>query len=160
MIDFFGYTIAKFLLWLRYDIKISGLEEISAKGKKGILFLPNHPAFIDPIILFSQLRRKFAPKGFGDQDQVDRFIIRFFAKRWGVRTIPSVAKYGPAAKEQIEKIMDETIEGLKTGDNLLLWPAGHLYHSRFESLGANSAVEQIIKKFPSLGMSSLRIMLK
>ncbi len=156
MIDSVVTTLTKWVLSLRYDIKISGLDSISAAGRKGIVFLPNHPALIDPVILYSYLHGKFTPKGFGDQDQVDRPFIRFFARRWGVRTIPSIAKYGPTAKKEIKKILNETIEGLKTGDNLLLWPAGRVYHSYLESLGANSAVEKIIEKCPDVRIVLVR----
>ena len=129
MLDWLVITITKFLLWLRYDIELIGLEKIEAKGKRGIVFLPNHPALIDPVILYSHLQQKFSPHGFGDQDQVDRFLIRFFAKRWGVRTIPSIATYGPAAKTKIEQQLDESIEDLKHGENLIIWPAGRIYRS-------------------------------
>ncbi len=155
MIDFIATTLTKWLLSLRYEIKISGLESISG-GRKGIVFLPNHPALIEPVILYSYLRSEFAPKGFGDQDQVDRPLIRFFARRWGVRTIPSITKYGPAAKKEVEKILDETIEGVITGDNLLLWPAGRVYRSYLESLGANSAVEKIVEKCPDVRIVLVR----
>jgi long-chain-fatty-acid--[acyl-carrier-protein] ligase len=148
MLDFIVLTICKLVLSLRYRIRLIGLDKITAKGKTGIVFLPNHPALIDPIIMFTYLHGKFAPKGFGDQDQVNRPLIRFFARRWGIRTVPSIATYGPSAKAEIEKVLDETIEGLKQGDNLLLWPAGRVYHGYKESLGANSSVERILKNFP------------
>ena len=148
MLDFIVLTICKLVLSLRYRIRLIGLDKISTKGKTGIVFLPNHPALIDPVIMFTYLHGKFAPKGFGDQDQVNRPLIRFFARRWGVRTVPSIATYGPSAKAEIEKVLDETIEGLKQGDNLLLWPAGRVYHGYKESLGANSSVELIFKNLP------------
>jgi len=145
MIDFLVRNIAKFLLWLRYDVRIVGLDAIAAKGKTGIVFLPNHPALIDPVILYSHLHGVFAPHGFGDIDQLDRPIIRTFAKRWGVRTVQSIAVYGPAVRAQVEKVLDETIEGVNRGENLLIWPAGRIYHSCRESLGANSSVERILR---------------
>lgn len=156
MLDWFVITIAKFILWLRYDIKLLGLEKITARGRTGIVFLPNHPALIDPVMVYVRLQRIFAPRGFGDQDQVDRFLIRFFAKRWGVRTIPSIATYGPAAKAKIEEVLDESIEGLKGGENLVIWPAGHIYHSYRESLGANSSVERILQKCPDARIVLIR----
>jgi long-chain-fatty-acid--[acyl-carrier-protein] ligase len=145
MIDFIVCAITKFLFWLRYDIRLVGLDAIASKGKTGVVFLPNHPALIDPVIMFTYLHGQFAPHGVGDQDQVNRFFIRFFAKRWGVRTIPSIATYGPSAREKVEKVLDQTIEGLKHGENLVLWPAGRIYHSFKESLGANSSVERILQ---------------
>ncbi len=148
MLDFIVTIIAKFAFWLRYDIKLSGLDKIAAKGRTGIVFLPNHPALIDPVMLYVYLQRRFAPRGFGDQDQVNRFLIRFFAKRWGVRTIPSIASYGPAARAKVEEVLDENIEGIKQGENFIIWPAGRLCHSYKESLGANSSVERILQNCP------------
>ncbi len=156
MLDFLVTIIARFILWLRYDIKLFGLDAVAAKGERGIVFLPNHPALIDPVILSALLRRRFTPHGFGDLDQVSRPFIHFFAKRWGVRTIPSIEKYGPAARAQIEKALDETIEGLKRGENLLLWPAGRIYRSWREELGANSAVERIIENCPGIRIVLVR----
>jgi long-chain-fatty-acid--[acyl-carrier-protein] ligase len=156
MLDWLVITITKFLLWLRYNIELIGLEKIEAKGKRGIVFLPNHPALIDPVILYSHLQRKFSPRGFGDQDQVDRFLIRFFAKRWGVRTIPSIERYGPAAKAKIEQQLDESIEDLKRGENLIIWPAGRIYRNCKESLGANSSVERILQKCPDVRIVLIR----
>jgi len=156
MIDFIVCTITKFLFWLRYDIRLVGLDAIAAKGKTGVVFLPNHPALIDPVIMFTYLHGPFAPHAIGDQDQVNRFFIRFFARRWGVRTIPSIATYGPAAKNEIEKVLDQTIEGLNHGENLVLWPAGRIYHSFKESLGANSSVERIMKNCPNVRVVLVR----
>ncbi len=156
MLDLLVTTIVKIVLWLRYDIKIVGLDKIAAKGKTGILFLPNHPALIDPVILYTYLQRKFTPRGFGDQDQVNRFLIRSFAKRWGVRTIPSIEKYGPAARAKVEEVLDESIDDLKYSGNLIIWPAGRLCHSYTESLGANSSVERILRKCPDVRIVLIR----
>ena len=148
--------MSRFLLWLRYRIRLVGLDAIEAKGKTGIVFLPNHPALMDPIIIYTYLQKRFAPHGFGDVDQVDRPLIGFFARRWGVRTVPSIEKYGPSARAEIEKVLDETISGLKQGENLVLWPAGRVYHSYKESLGANSSVESILKNCPDVRVVLVR----
>jgi long-chain-fatty-acid--[acyl-carrier-protein] ligase len=157
MIDFLLRTITKWLLSLRYHVSISGLEAVAAKGKKGILFLPNHPALIDPIILSAYLRAPFAPRAIADKDQVDRFLIRWLARRTGVRIIPSMATYGSVARSEIEKVLDASIEGLKHGENLLLWPSGRAYRSYLEDLGGNSAVERILQHYPDVRVVLIRI---
>jgi long-chain-fatty-acid--[acyl-carrier-protein] ligase len=111
---------------------------------------------MDPIILYIYLQKRFTPHGFGDVDQVKRPLIGFFAHRWGVRTVPSIEKYGPSAKAEIEKVLDETIRGLRQGENLLLWPAGRVCHSYKESLGANSSVERILNGFPDVRIVLVR----
>ena len=157
MIDFLLRTITKWLVSLRYHVSISGLEAVAAKGKKGILFLPNHPALIDPIILAAYLRSPYAPRALADKDQVDRFLIRWLARRTGVRIIPSMATYGSVARSEIEKALDESIEGLKHGENLLLWPSGRAYRSYLEDLGGNSAVERILQQYPDVRVVLVRI---
>ena len=156
LIDEGMIIISRFLLWLRYRIRLVGLDAIEAKGKTGIVFLPNHPALMDPIILYTYLQKRFAPHGLGDVDQVDRPLIGFFGRRWGVRTVPSIEKYGPSARTEIEKVLDETINGLKQGENLLLWPAGRVCRSYKESLGANSSVERILKSCPDIRVVLVR----
>ena len=49
------------LLSLRYRIKTMGLDEIP-QGKGGTLFLPNHPAEMDPIILGARLWKSHRPR--------------------------------------------------------------------------------------------------
>jgi acyl-CoA synthetase (AMP-forming)/AMP-acid ligase II/acyl carrier protein/1-acyl-sn-glycerol-3-phosphate acyltransferase len=157
MIDFLLRTITKWLLSLRYHVSIRGLEAVVAKGKKGILFLPNHPALIDPIILAAHLHSLFAPRALADKDQVDRFLIRWLVRRFGVRIIPSMATYGSVARSEIEKVLDESIEGLKHGENLLLWPGGRAYRSYLEDLGGNSSVERILQQYPNVRVVLIRI---
>lgn len=157
MIDFLLRTITKWLLSLRYRVSISGLEAVAAKGKKAILFLPNHPALIDPIILCCYLRTPFAPRALADKDQVDRFLIRWLARRTGVRILPSMTKYGSTVRSEVEKVLDESIEDLRRGENLLLWPGGRAYRSYLEDLGGNSAVERILQRCPDVRVVLVRI---
>jgi long-chain-fatty-acid--[acyl-carrier-protein] ligase len=156
IIDSILITFAKLLLSLRYRIKISGIEAIAAKDKKGILFLPNHPALIDPIILFAYMHPLFVPSAIADKDQVDRFLIRRLVRRFGIRTIPDITKYGSSARDEIEKTLDAAIEGLKSGENLLLWPAGHIYRSCLENLSSNSSIERVIRQCPNVRIVLIR----
>jgi acyl-[acyl-carrier-protein]-phospholipid O-acyltransferase/long-chain-fatty-acid--[acyl-carrier-protein] ligase len=157
MLDFLLRTITKWLLSLRYNVSISSLEAVAAKGKKGILFLPNHPALIDPIILSAYLRTPFTPRAIADKDQVDRFLIRWLARCTGVRILPSMTKYGSIVRSEVEKVLDESIKGLKRGENLLLWPGGRANRSYLEDLGGNSAVERILQSCPDVRVVLVRI---
>ena len=90
-------AFGRFLLWFRYRIRATGLDEVRAKGDTGILFLPNHPALLDPVIMLTTLWKRFRPRALGDQDQVDRFFIRTATQKMGVLEIPDLAKPGTAA---------------------------------------------------------------
>ncbi|RMF82974.1 MAG: 2-acyl-glycerophospho-ethanolamine acyltransferase, partial [Planctomycetota bacterium] len=135
-------------LSLRYRIRVSGIEDVARRGREGILFLPNHPALIDPVIVTTVLHRHFAPHPLADKDQIDRPGIRWFARQVGVRPVLDMARYGSGARDQVQAVVRSCAEGLRAGENILLYPSGHLYRSRFEDLRGNSAVESILKLAP------------
>ena len=64
------------LLRLRYTIEVEGLEAVRARDDgRPILFLPNHPALIDPALVYMSLAG-FAPRPLGDERQVEQPVIR------------------------------------------------------------------------------------
>jgi acyl-CoA synthetase (AMP-forming)/AMP-acid ligase II/1-acyl-sn-glycerol-3-phosphate acyltransferase/acyl carrier protein len=151
---FRGFSRA--VLRLRYSIEVFGLEDVAAKGNRGILFLPNHPALVDPVIVMSELHRRFQPRSLADRDQISPPGVRFLARKMGARSLPDVAKYGEACRPEVERILAECIEGLKAGENLLLYPGGHLMHARHEDLGGTSAVATILEQIPDLRVVLVR----
>jgi acyl-CoA synthetase (AMP-forming)/AMP-acid ligase II/1-acyl-sn-glycerol-3-phosphate acyltransferase/acyl carrier protein len=148
--------IARSALRLRYRIRVKGLDAIRDRGRTGIVFLPNHPALVDPVIMITELLSGFHPRAIADRDQVDLPVIRRLSRMAGVRTLPSVGKYGKASEEAVQRVIQESIEGLKAGENLLMWPAGHLAHSRFEDLGGASAASTILKEAPDVRVVLVR----
>lgn len=140
--------IARLALRMRYRIRTEGLDAIKSRGRTGIVFLPNHPALVDPVIMITELLKDFRPRALADRDQVALPVVHWLARKAGVRTLPSVRKYGKASEEAVQRVIQESITGLKQGENLLMYPAGHLVHSRFEDLGGASAAETILKEAP------------
>ncbi|MFW5840836.1 MAG: hypothetical protein ACOCZE_09670, partial [Planctomycetota bacterium] len=90
MIDVILRGITKFNLWLRYRIELKGLDTIENDPSRSILFLPNHPALIDPVVVMSVLLKQFRPGGLGDENQIDRFLIRRLARRYGIIPVPDL----------------------------------------------------------------------
>ena len=144
------------LLWFRYRVRVTGLQEVAQRGKTGILFLQNHPALIDPVIVFAHLLGTFRQRALADEDQIDRFFIRWLCKRINVLPIPDPAKIGAAGRDRIEAALDEIIESLRRGGNVQLSPAGRLCRSRLESLRGASATEQILQALPDVRVVLVR----
>jgi len=144
-------------LWLRYRIRTEGLEDVAVKGRRGILFLPNHPALIDPIILMALLQGRFAPRALADRDQIDRFFIRWLARRSNVRPIPDLAKYGLGARGELREALADCGQVLKEGGNLLVYPSGRAYRSRLEDVGGNSAVQTLLEMAPQARVVLVRM---
>ncbi|MBN1961419.1 MAG: AMP-binding protein [Deltaproteobacteria bacterium] len=142
------YSVVWLLLLLRYRIKINGLNAIVERGCKGILFLPNHPALIDPVIVFFSLLRKFRPRSLADKDRISLPFIKQVALHFGAIPLPDPAVYKTTSKQDVARALDECSETLKRGENLLLYPAGRLSRSNNEDLGGKKAVKLILAKVP------------
>lgn len=137
------------VLRLRYRIAVRGLDVVRARGTGGILFLPCHPALIDPVIVVSTLITPFAPHTVADADAVGAPGIRQLVARFGVRVMPGMARQGAESRAEIARVLAETAADLRRGENVLLYPAGRLMRSQREDLGANSAVETLLAAAPA-----------
>jgi acyl-CoA synthetase (AMP-forming)/AMP-acid ligase II/1-acyl-sn-glycerol-3-phosphate acyltransferase/acyl carrier protein len=145
-------AIVRALLSLRYRIEVQGLEAIAARGREKILFLPSHPSLLDPVMVVAVLAPVFAPHSVADQDGGvnDTAVFAWLGRRFGVRTMPLMIKHGPQARTAIERVMAETMAGMRAGENVVLYAAGHLLRSNREELAGNSAVQSILHEVPGV----------
>ena len=135
--------LVRFVLWLRYRVRVHGLTGIRPDGRP-ILFLPNHPALIDPVIVTSRLYPGFQPRPLADEAQVERFFVRRLARLLRVIVIPDLSRGGRQQTEEVRAGISRVADALRRGDNVLLYPAGRLMRGPKEDLGANSAVADIV----------------
>lgn len=150
------HRILLFLLGLRYRITVKGLPQILEKGDRSILFMPNHPALIDPVIVMAKLFKSFQPRPLADEGQVDKTFIRSLISGINAIVIPDLKKSGNSARKAVIQGVNDIINGLKDGDNVLLYPAGRIYRSRHESIGANSSVDLVVKRVPNVRVVLVR----
>ena len=148
--------LAKILLKLRYSIKIKGLDDIKSRRKNGILFLPNHPALIDPAIIVSILHKDFAPQSLAVELRLTNPLIAWISKRFGARLIPDIPRAGRAASAVIKEVLSESVEHIRSGGNFLLYPAGRLKRSCMEKIRATSAVKLILEQVPDVRVVLVR----
>ncbi len=157
MLAVFLSLIARLLLRLRYRFDFKGLEAVRARGSQRILFLPNHPSLMDPVILRTFLDCGFAPHPLADRDNMQRPVVRWLVKPFDIIPVPDLLKYGPAARPEVEKAVDRCSDCLRRGENVLLYPAGRIYRARQEDLGGNSGVEKILRDVPEARVVLVRI---
>lgn len=138
-------TLLKFLLPLRYNVSVTGLDKISPEGS--VLFMPNHPALTDPLIVYSQIG-KWWPRVLADSHQMDRPLLRKIAKDLNVIQVADPMRDGSKARYSVRAGLDEVVSALKAGDKVLFYPAGQLYRNRKSSLGAKSGAHQLLEAIP------------
>lgn len=155
MNNLIGFII-RILLKFRYQIKLNGFDKIKNEKGKGVLFLPNHPALIDPFIVYTTLMKKFAPRVLIDERQSQRPGMRYICKKINALPIPDISKSGAAGKSKVQEAINEIVKSLKNGDQVLLYPAGQVYRKGREDLRGASAVQQILEELPDTRIVLIR----
>lgn len=140
---------ARPLIALRYRVEIRGLDSVRARGRQGILFLPNHAALLDPVLLVVYLHPAFNVRPLADEHQIGRTAFGKLALLFGSRILPNLERSGVGARDRMRKAIRDIAEGLKAGENILFYPAGHLKRGYLETIGSASGTETLVKAVPS-----------
>lgn len=133
--------IVRRLLSLRYDISVRGLEQLG-KVRGRALVLPNHPAFIDPVILLALLWPRLRPRPLVYEVNFRSPFFRPFGLLLRAIGMPELEQFSHERGLRVKEAIGEVIAGLRQGENHILWPAGWLRRDGLERLGgARAAVE-------------------
>ncbi len=132
-------------LALRYRVTVVGAAAVRARGRRGIIFLPNHPALVDPLIVVTFLHRDFQVRPLADRDQIDRPIVRWLARQVGVVPIRDVKAYGQEAAADVAAAQATLREELGRGGGGGVYPSGHLMRGPTEMLRGNSGAHALVQ---------------
>ena len=142
--------VGRILIRLRYSVKIKGkdlLKKHKFNPTSGILFLPNHPAHIDPILIAMYLWPKF---------KMRPIVIEYIFRQSGIGFLMRLVKALPIPNfdtslnevklKKARELITEIIEGVHKKENFLLYPAGRLKYTGKELLGGSSATHSILSE--------------
>ena len=146
------------LLSLRYAITVQGLDGLAPysadNAKRPILFLPNHPALVDPALVYSSIAG-LKPHTIVDSRQVTG-ILKPLGKAFGVITIPDITLDGRKGAEGVRQGLGTLVQVLQKNGCAILYPAGRVYRSEYETIGNNSGAMHIMKAVPGLRVVLVR----
>src|SRR5579859_4210133 len=148
--------LLRYLFWvmlrcgfaLRYRLRLHGMEQV--RGLRGpVLILPNHPGYVDPPLVFSALWPALKPRPMAFDLLFRNPILRPVAKLLNALRIPDVdAQASAQTRDEAQSAVNAVIEGLKKGENFILWPSGRIQRQGVELLGGSRALTEILKAVP------------
>jgi long-chain-fatty-acid--[acyl-carrier-protein] ligase len=148
------------LLSLRYRITIKGKETLNQKSLSksgGILFLANHPAEIDPLILISFFWFPYRPHPIAIEYLFYKPFLHFFLQLTKALPVPSFDfSSNSYKKKKIEKTYLQISNYLKNKENVLVYPAGMLKRGPLEIIGGASGVHTILHSTPEANVVLIR----
>ncbi len=159
------YLLAYFLktiLWFRYRIRVKGLDKLNEETLKksgGVLFLPSHPAiFVDPIAVTLAAWPRFPIRPMIVEYMYYMPFINTIMRFLNALPVPNFATSSNSLKrKKSEKVINEVIDKLDKGENFLVYPAGKVKLSGYESIGGSSGAHQIISASPNANIVLVRI---
>lgn len=148
------------LIALRYRVVVKGLEELDQKGLSrggGILFLPNHPAEIDPVIVEAVLWKKFSPRPL----IVEHFYylkgFQWLMDLVGATPLPTMDLMAtPRRAKKVKQQFDRVAEAVNRGENFLIYPSGKLKRTGAEKMGGASFVHDLLGACPTANVVLVR----
>ena len=147
--------IARSLIWLRYRVEITGLDKLRAV-KGPLLVLPNHPGYIDPVLVMSQVGGEIDLRplvvSFMYQPPLLNPLMRFI----NALEVPDMVQHSHSAREQIEPLINTVIEGLDRGGKFVIYPAGKIERTGLEQIGFTRAVPDILARRPETTIALVR----
>lgn len=152
--------LARITIRIRYRICCKNLDLLikNYNDQKGILFLPNHPAEIDSVILMSHIWPYFKPKPLVVEHFFYQKNLNFFMKLVDAIPIPNFENSANSWKiKKGEMAVNQVVEELKEGRNFLIYPTGHLKRNGRDVLGGSSIVTKLLQEVPETKVVLIRI---
>ncbi len=130
---------------LRYRVVLKGCDVI---GKyNSILFLPNHQALIDPIILIAHIYRYKTVLPAISSIYYDFFLFKPFFKNLGAIRVSDLEK-GSRDVHVLKDISRAILKGLRRGKSMVLYPSGQIANQGFEKIANKKSAHLLVSKLP------------
>jgi long-chain-fatty-acid--[acyl-carrier-protein] ligase len=144
----FLWCIARFVLGLRYRIRLHGVEQVrSLEGP--ILVLPNHPAYIDPAIVLTMMFRIFHPRPLLFEGNFKNPLLYPLMLVLDAIRVPDLEQTSTEARQRTAEAIENVKQALRDGQNVILWPSGRVQRTGVERLGAARTLSDVLRDVPS-----------
>lgn len=138
-------ALTRILLSLRYKVSIKGTEVLKNTGP--VLFLPNHQALIDPVLLMSHIYRYSWAIPVISSTYYDITLLRsIFAGLGAVRV--SNLEAGSRNINVLNEITRSVLKAFRRGRSIVLYPSGQIASQGYEKILNKKSAHKIVNKIP------------
>ncbi|MDO9255665.1 MAG: lysophospholipid acyltransferase family protein [Bacteroidales bacterium] len=129
----------------RYRISIKGSEIL--KSNSPILFLPNHQALIDPLILLSHIYRYTTVIPVISEKYFDIPVAKWYFKRMGAVRVSDL-ETGSRNTLVLKSIIRSVYKGFRRKKNVVIYPSGQIAGQGFEKIFNKKSAYHIVNTIP------------
>ena len=135
----------RLLLRARYRISIKGSEILQSNSP--ILFLPNHQALIDPVILLSHIYRYTTVIPVISEKYYDIPVAKWYFKRMGAVRVSDL-ETGSRNTQVLKSIVRSVYKGFRRNKNIVIYPSGQIAGQGYEKIFNKKAAYHIVNTIP------------
>lgn len=139
------FLLGRLILSLRYKVRLSHLNCIDKN--KPVLFLPNHQAVVDPMLLFSSLYPHKNVVPVITSTYYDMPVLHLFFKRWAAVRVSDLGG-GSRNIEVLNDIKQATFLALKNKRSMVIYPSGKIAEQGFERIQNKKSAYEIVNHLP------------
>jgi len=135
----------RLLLRCRYKITVKGSEILQKNAP--ILFLPNHQALIDPVILLSHIYRFTTAIPVISEKYYDMPFVNWYFKRMGAVRVSDLEN-GSRDTHVLKSITRSVSTEFQRNTNVVIYPSGQLAAQGYEKIFNKKAAYHIVNTIP------------
>lgn len=135
----------RLLLRFRYKISIKGSEIL--QNNSPILFLPNHQALIDPVILLSHTYRYTTVIPVISEKYFDIPLAKWYFKRMGAVRVSDL-ETGSRNTQVLKSIIRSVYKGFRRNRNIVIYPSGQIAGQGYEKIFNKKSAYHIVRAIP------------
>ena len=139
------FLLGRLILSLRYKVELSQLACIDKNMP--VLFLPNHQAVVDPMLLVSSVYPHKNVVPVLTSKYYDMPVLNLFFKRWGAVRVSDLAS-GSRNVDVLNDIKQATIGAFKHQRSIVIYPSGKIAEQGLERIQNKKSAYEIVNHLP------------
>jgi long-chain-fatty-acid--[acyl-carrier-protein] ligase len=155
MLVFLIALLSRLLTSLRYRVTVEGAEALR-QLRGPALVLPNHPGYIDPVLVVSRLGAPLHLRPLVTTGMYRLPLLHPLMRGLRALEVPSLEQHSRHARADINEIIRRVVSGLDRGEKFLIYPTGRITPDGLEHLGSASAVPEILRQRPQTPVALVR----